>query len=61
METKSGDFIDMRDAPLPLSIETPYETLETLEVNNNEELFAKMDGDLLAQSMSNMETNDLQQ
>ena len=51
----------MRDAPLPLSIETPYETLETLEVNNNEELFAKMDGDLLAQSMSNMETNDLQQ
>lgn len=51
----------MREAPLPLSIETPYETLETLEVKNNEELFAKMDGDLLAQSMSNMETNDLQQ
>lgn len=33
-------------APLPLSIETPYETLETLEVKNNEELFAKIDGDL---------------
>lgn len=61
VETKSGDFIDMREAPLPLSIETPYGTLETLEVNNNEELFAKMDGDLLEQSMSNMETNNLQQ
>lgn len=61
VETKSGDFIDMRETPIPLSIETPYETLETLEVNNHEELFAKMDGDLLEQSMSNMETNDLQQ
>lgn len=61
VETKSGDFIDMRESPLPLSIDTPYDTLETLEVNNQEELFAKMDGDLLEQSMSNIEINDLQQ
>ena len=61
VETKSGGFIDMRESPLPLSIETPYDTLETLEVNNQEELFAKMDGDLLEQSMSNIAINDLQQ
>ena len=61
VETKSGGFIDMRESPLPLSIETPYDTLETLEVNNQEELFAKMYGDLLEQAMSNMETNNLQQ
>lgn len=61
IETKSGDYIDMRETPILLDIETPYNTLDRAEVENKEELFAKMDGDLVAESLTDLETNQLQQ
>ena len=61
IETKSGDFIDMRETPILLDIETPYNTLDRAEVENKEELLAKMEGDLVAESLTELETNSLQQ
>ena len=61
IETKSGDYIDMRETPILLAIETPYNTLDRAEVENKEELFAKIDGDLVAESLTGLEMNQLQQ
>lgn len=61
IETKSGTFIDMRDTPLPIDVETPYETLTQEEIENKEELFAKMDADMVSKSLTDLTTNELQQ
>lgn len=51
----------MRETPILLAIETPYNTLDRAEVENKEELFAKIDGDLVAESLTGLEMNQLQQ
>lgn len=60
IETKSGTFIDMRDTPLPLVVITPYETLTQQEVENEEEIIAEMDADMVSKSLTDLATDELQ-
>lgn len=51
----------MRDTPLPLVVITPYETLTQKEVENEEEIIAEMDADMVSKSLTDLATDELQQ
>lgn len=58
IETTSGEFIDTREQPFELRIETPTETLH--EYDTKEELFNALDSHAIANSLDEI-SNDPQQ